>query len=488
MGQLLSYSIVSGIVLLALYLAYRLFLAGENQHGFNRTVLLGIYAIAFTAVPAMKIIQGHTSTAVSPTIEILELQVNAVTTGPEASQQLWCTALIWLYIAGMAIVALKTIAIWVKLLKIIRSGRKIDCGGYTLVITGNKNLAPFSWMHYVVINSADYAENSEAIIAHETRHIAARHWLDLLVAQAVCMVNWFNPAAWLMRDELMLVHEYQADMAVIDSGQNPRQYQMLLIKKAVGSRFPSLANSLNHSSLKKRITMMYKEKSGAGRRFKALALVPVLAVALAVSAVPAVRAAVSTIGASTLSTGKSSENTASVQAPVATAAADTTPVLTMVEQLPQYPGGERAIMSALMSKLTFPNPDRQWPEGASGRTVVEFKIMPDGTMDNIRVLRSCGFADLDAIAVNAVGEALTERWTPGMNAGRPVAVSYTLPVSFKTQRVAGSQATDVDEMEIFVDGQKMDRAQLNAISPERIASMTVDRKGKRILVTLKTTD
>ena len=132
--------------------------------------------------------------------------------------------------------------------------------------------------------------------------------MDLLIAQAVCIVNWFNPAAWLMRDELMLVHEYQADMAVIDRGHDAQEYQMLLIKKAVGARFPSLANSLNHSKLKKLITMMYKAKSGAGRKWKALALVPALALALGLTGVPVVRAAVSTIGTLKVSDGKSSEN------------------------------------------------------------------------------------------------------------------------------------------------------------------------------------
>ena len=116
-----------------------------------------------------------------------------------------------------------------------------------------------------------------------------------MLAQIVCIVNWFNPVAWLMRDELMLVHEYQADMAVIDGGHNPENYQILLIKKAVGARFTSLANSLNHSKLKKRITMMYKEKSGVGSHWKALALVPMFAFALGVVSIPAVRATVSTI-------------------------------------------------------------------------------------------------------------------------------------------------------------------------------------------------
>ena len=113
-----------------------------------------------------------------------------------------------------------------------------------------------------------------------------------------------------MRDELMLIHEYQADMAVITGGHNPQEYQTLLIKKAVGARFPSLANSLNHSKLKKRITMMYKEKSGAKGQWKALALVPMFALALGVVSIPAVRATVSTISRSEVSVGKVNENNA----------------------------------------------------------------------------------------------------------------------------------------------------------------------------------
>ena len=86
-------------------------------------------------------------------------------------------------------------------------------------------------MRYMVMNRADNAGDSDAIVVHELRHITCRHWIDLLVAQAVTIINWYNPAAWLMRSQLMLVHEYQADAAVINNSFNPKEYQMLLIKK-----------------------------------------------------------------------------------------------------------------------------------------------------------------------------------------------------------------------------------------------------------------
>ena len=101
----------------------------------------------------------------------------------------------------------------------------------------------------------DLQEDNRAIVEHEQAHIRLRHSWDLLLAQACIVVQWFNPAAWLVKQELQNIHEYEADEAVLASGVNAKEYQLLLIKKAVGSRLYSLANSLNHSSLKKRITM-----------------------------------------------------------------------------------------------------------------------------------------------------------------------------------------------------------------------------------------
>lgn len=258
--------------------------------------------------------------------------------------------------------------------------------------------------------------------------------------------------------------------------------------------------------------MMYQEKSDARRKFKALALVPMLALALAVVAAPAVRAAVSTISNSNVSVSKDSENIATdksgahifkvtnvdnydakttitlkgeglgdkitvsggtfttngktyeakaLQCTMADGAATIAAIFPFVdcfdkssmtltvngeevsidlenffnkarpEVLPQYPGGERAIMEAIMSKLTFPDPEFRWKDGASGLTIVRFTVMPDGSMANFEREKSCGYGDLDQIAIDAVKNGLTEKWTPGTVGGKPVAVSYALPIRFK---------------------------------------------------------
>lgn len=295
-----------------MFLVFRLTLATEKQHSYNRGVILSIYTIAFLALPMMHIIKGlfhKTNPMALPDLTVIATSAGA----SEYNAPLWGTVLIWIYIIGMAVMAAKTVITFTNILKVIAGGEKIRKDGYTLALTNDESLSPFSWMRFVVMSRKDYEECGETITDHELRHIGLFHWIDLLVAQAVIIINWFNPAAWLMREDLMLIHEYQADMAVIDSGHNAKEYQMLLIKKAVGSRFPSLANSLNHSKLKKRITMMYQEKSGKGRRLKALALVPAIAVALAATSIPQVQAAMSTIANSATSVSKVTDNPANAQ-------------------------------------------------------------------------------------------------------------------------------------------------------------------------------
>ena len=289
MGAFLSYSIVSGMLLLAMFAAYRLFMAGDNRHSWNRGVLLSIYALSFLSLPLIGLLRSllpapaaaapAVEGAIGATVKVLPLAAPA-----------WGRALIWIFIAGMAVTALRTIMTWARIIRVISKGERIRKDGYTLVLTDNNGMAPFSWMHYMVMSRDDHASCPDAITVHELRHIACRHWIDLLVAQAVTIINWFNPAAWLMRSQLMLVHEYQADMAVIDRRYNPKEYQLLLIRKAVGAKFPCLANSLNHSKLKKRVNMMYKKSPSNGRRMRSIALVPAVLVALVAINVPAVGA------------------------------------------------------------------------------------------------------------------------------------------------------------------------------------------------------
>lgn len=449
--------------MLALYLAYRLLLARDNQHGFNRGVLLAIYAVSFAAYPVLQLVSGLKDASSSQMVAHGAMEVIGKSEVAD-STPVWGVILVLAFIIGMVIVSIRTVITWVRLIRVIRSGQKIEHNGYTLVVTDDERLAPFSWMRYVVISRRDYGSYSPAIVTHELKHIACHHWVDLLIAQAVCIVNWFNPAAWLMRDELMLVHEYQADMAVIDRGHDAQEYQMLLIKKAVGARFPSLANSLNHSKLKKRITMMYKAKSGAGRKWKALAMVPALALALGLTGVPVVRAAVSTIGTLKVSDGKSSENPSDNKTPVPhfkVKSINNNDGKTTVEIRGEGLGNRLNVSGGTFT--------------TKGKTYEARSLNCSMTDGNATITAEFPFLtefDNVSMTLDINGEKMT----------------FDLEDFFNNAGKSIASIPGLENMKVYLDGKEISLIDMQEIASDQIASMSVDKKENIIYITIKKTD
>ena len=238
MGAILSYSLVTSVLLAVLYLMYKWLFAGEKQARYNRVMLWAIYIVAFAAVPAADAVSALTATA--PT-QHGGIEIGVITATIADSAESSSPGLTWLavvYLAGAAAALLLTAITAVRLTRLICRGRHIRCNGYTVVLTDTPTVSPFSWGRYMVMGEADYCGGHSLIALHERAHIERHHWLDLLAGQLVAIFQWYNPAAWLMREELKALHEYQADDAVLRSGADARAYQMLLIKKAVGARFP----------------------------------------------------------------------------------------------------------------------------------------------------------------------------------------------------------------------------------------------------------
>lgn len=425
MGTFAAYTFVAGLVLLASYIIYKWLLSAENQPSFNRAVLLTIYVLAFAAWPAGGFLSGESSVlqgivAVGPTTAV-------VLDATRSSEVSFVAVLLWIYVAGMFIAGIWTFAGVMKLAQLIASGEKIHRADYTLVLINRDGIAPFSWGRYVVMGRGENEDEAAMILCHERAHIRCMHFADLLLSQVVCIVLWYNPASWLMLSELKSVHEYQADSHVLSSGVNARQYQLLLIKKAVGVRFPSLANSLNHSNLKKRITMMYNRKTSAVRRSRALAIVPAVALALALVNVPSVSRAIDSVTSVELrlgayapeNNGKVTENPAAKQEKHA--AVEEAP-----DVLPKYPGGEMAMFGFLTKNVKYP--EAAVKDSIQGRVVVKFTVQADGAVKDANVVKSvCPALDEEAVRV----VMLMPRWIPGEKDGKKVACSFSLPISFK---------------------------------------------------------
>ena len=197
-------------------------------------------------------------------------------------------AAITLYWAGVVFFVARYLVTIVRLWRLLRGGRRATDDEGRPIIVLPQRIAPFSWFGYIVLSEADYAAHSREIQLHESAHIRRRHSFDLLVADLCTWLQWFNPAAWLLKRELQTVHEYEADADVLAQGIDAKQYQLLLIKRSAGSKFYCVTNHFNHNKLNKRITMMLKKKSTHKATWKYLYVIPVALCTVTVFARPEV--------------------------------------------------------------------------------------------------------------------------------------------------------------------------------------------------------
>ena len=281
MQSLLTYNLRVAVVMAVFYLFYRLLLSRETFHRLNRVVLLATALLSFV-LPLCII-------TITRTVEVGSFEIDSLGTATDANlyittQRIAESASLHLIISLIFGVGVLAVLAWnvasiISLRRLIKSGRPAELYGEEVTVVEQK-IAPFSWFRHIVISEQDAEECGEMVVAHEKAHIALRHSWDLAVVNLCCAVQWFNPAMWLLRSDLKDIHEFEADAEVLRSGIDARSYQILLIKKTVGNKSYSIANSLNHSTLKKRITMMLSKKSSAGSRWKLLYTLPVVALSL----------------------------------------------------------------------------------------------------------------------------------------------------------------------------------------------------------------
>ena len=292
MGVFFVYMLKSSVCLAMFYLFYRMLLSKETFHRFNRIALLGVLALS-CLLPLIEVTTAEASELGQP---FLELEEMVLTVGAESEDVLtetsspfpWRALMLLVYIGGILFFVLRHLWSLGRMVRLIRASRRETLkGGITLFVHREK-VVPFSWMNMIAVSEEDLEENRNAILTHERAHIKNCHSWDLLLAEVCIFFQWFNPAAWLLKQELQTIHEYEADEWVINNGIDAKTYQLLIIKKAVGARLYSIANSFNHSSLKKRITMMIKKKSNPWARLKYLYVLPLATVAVAAFARPEV--------------------------------------------------------------------------------------------------------------------------------------------------------------------------------------------------------
>lgn len=278
MYDIIIYLLQSGACLAGFYFVYKLFLSRETLHRFNRMLLLSVIVVS-AVLPLCRItVERELPVAATETvIEVSEITAAEIVEDKGLDYE---TAICIVFLLGAAATAARLIFSIASVRRIIASGTTTttDDGISLTIIDGDTK--PFSWMRHIVLSAKDAEEDGRIIIAHETAHIRLHHSWDILAVDIIGCVQWFNPALWLLRRELQSLHEYEADDAVLASGVNIKEYQMLLIKKAVGGRLLTIANCLNHSKLKNRITMMLQKPSSRWSAGKALLMLPLVGLSL----------------------------------------------------------------------------------------------------------------------------------------------------------------------------------------------------------------
>ena len=458
MTDFLIYDAKVAVLIVVFYMFYRLLLSKETFHRVNRIVLLSTALLSFVLPLCVITLHKTVTLAVSPTVSVGDLQMEIA---EEAGPVAWQVVLPLIFIIGVLLTLGHTLASIVKVMLLIRRSEKHpQPDGTTICVTGNAGVSPFSWMHYIVMNRADYEAQDAAILAHERGHIRLRHSWDLLLVDLLTALQWFNPAMWMLRQDLRAIHEYEADGAVLSQGINARQYQYLLISKASGIGGYSIANGISHSTLKNRITMMLHKKSNRTSLLKLFALVPIVGMALVLNAktvthyvydepqkqqpvkkgkkagtikVSGQEIKVVEQGDIVTMEGEvkpnQAEGTFTPNEAVGTfAPSEGEAAFDVVEEMPEFPGGPQAMMDYLMKNVCYPK--TAFDANIQGRVIAQFVVDKEGTIRGAHVVKSVDPA-LDAEAVRVINSM--PKWTPGRQNGKVVNVKYTIPVNFQLQ-------------------------------------------------------
>ncbi|WP_337382004.1 M56 family metallopeptidase [Phocaeicola coprophilus] len=490
MGNFLVYILKSAACLAVFYLFYKLLMSRDTFHRFNRFALLGLLVLS-SLLPLVEA-SVNSPAAVQETMLTLEQLLLLADIQPEGESMaaatpsatvLWLRAALLVYLTGIVFFIVRNLCSLARLGRLIRQGKREALDSYlpdrkeknVRLVVHDHDIAPFSWMHWIVIARKDLEENGREILIHELAHIRNRHSWDLLLADLCIFVQWFNPAAWLLKQELQNIHEYEADETVLREGVNARNYQMLLIKKAVGTRLYSMANNFNHSSLKKRITMMLKEKSNPWARAKYLYILPLAALAVTAFARPEVSAVADEISAVKVIAPAVHD---SIQPNVQPAVAAPSSAL---DQMPEFPGGMEALNTYLRNNIRYPQEAQK--AGIQGRVIIQFIVSKDGSITDAEVVESVD-PQLDAEGLRLIKNM--PRWKPGMRKGQAIRVKQTLPIRFAFTKTSdkpensnsiflknGSYNSSLKDVILLVNEQEVSPEIFRAIDPQRIQSVTV---------------
>ena len=424
------YLIKINVALMLLYGFYRLTVSRDTFFGLRRLTLWLIYAVALM-VPALNLEYWvrDTPTMASMANVYADTFYPVVVVKAQAPSITWMDMLLGIYWAGVAVLSLRLVWQLFSIIRLAVISRKQEVEGITVHLLRGEG-SPFSFFRWVFMYPSTLeGKQLHEVMVHECTHVSGLHSLDTLFSELFSIACWFNPFAWLMKQEVRMNLEYLADESVLSDGNARKSYQYHLLGLAYRQPNEStkIANNFNLLPLKKRIKMMNKRRTSEIGKAKYLLFAPLAGALLMVSNIESVAREI----------GEQIPEVAEVQqkaeakASDAIAPADTTKnvVYDVTETLPQFPGGQEMMMKYLAANIKYPASAVKAKK--QGRVIVTFVIQQDGSVSKARIAKSVD-PELDAEALRIV--KAMPNWTPGTQDGKPVNVRYTIPVVFSLQK------------------------------------------------------
>lgn len=517
-GHLLPVAATVGV----LWLVYRFLFRNSNRLYFNRFFLLTSMLLAL-AMPLLGLLSGIevpqmatlkqnmfngmmlNEVIVTPDGQPVLPEVTVTTDATPSRFSVW-QVIGGIYLIGVVVMTLLFLIKLGRLIALIIRSPKRKMDGFTAVFTG-KEQGSFSFFRYAFFPS----ENVDSdIMRHEMSHIGHHHSWDILFAEVMMILQWFNPFIYLYKKELQSLHEYQADRDVVATGVDKKNYMMLILQQCTAVDFSGMSNNFSLILTKKRIKMITRNEKAKGLWWRLLATLPVLAILLIANTKVTAQDASTKLGNQAVDkpitvemgqfeifdddgtpmqlkdtliysddgsyvkfetsdgfqpeTGEPCKKltvtsydadgtqrnnffiteterrgdtstytiepfTLSVHLfdqllDLATYEEDT--VYQIVEQMPQYTGGEEAMMKYVSENIKYPQAAKD--KNIAGRVFVSFVVEKDGSVNEVKVMRGIG-GGCDEEAVRVIKGM--PKWKPGIQKGKPVRVSYMMPINFK---------------------------------------------------------
>ena len=555
-----------------LWLVYRLLFRNSNRLQFNRFFLLTSMLLSLAMpllgllsgmeVPQMAILKQNMFNGMMLSEVIVThdgqpmLPEVIVTTNTTPSRFSVWQVMGGIYLIGVGVMTLLFLIKLGRLVVLIIRSPKRKMSSCTAVFTGREQ-GSFSFFRYAIFPNENVDPD---IMRHEMSHISHRHSWDILFAEVMMILQWFNPFIYLYKKELQSLHEYQADRDVVATGVDKKNYMMLILQQCTAVDFSGMSNNFSLILTKKRIKMITRNEKAKGLWWRLLATLPVLAILMIAntkvtaqekkavdkpitvemgrfeifdddgapmqlkdtvfyavdgsyvkfetsdsfqpeSGEPCKKLTVTSYDADgnqrnnffiTETERRGDTSTYTVEPftlsgnlfeqlfDLATSYEDT--VYQIVEQMPQYTGGEEAMMKYVAENIKYPQAAKD--KNISGRVFVGFIVEKDGSVSTVKVLRGIG-GGCDEEAVRVISSM--PKWKPGIKDGKPVRVSYMMPLTFKLtegQPAKPSKKADtnkpdmkpdkngvyqiVEEMPVFPGGEQalMDYVSKNVVYPK----------------------